>query len=152
MTPDGVGEVIDFMPIEDPRSASERHRLVRAVRCVRGQIRFVLECSPRFDYGRQSHDLEVTEEGAVFRTPELQLTLHGPAGLERDGDDVHATMTLQAGQVDGVVLESAADTGPVTWRLLSCWRCSTRPRCSGGGGWPARPTAAVGERWSTVRP
>ena len=112
LTPDGVGEVIDFMPVDDPRNASDRHRLVRAVRCVRGQIRFVLECSPRFDYGRQAHDLEVTEEGAVFRTPELQLTLHGPAGLERDGDDVRATMTLQAGQVDGVVLESGAETGP----------------------------------------
>ncbi|MDF2968556.1 MAG: hypothetical protein K0Q93_2334 [Nocardioidaceae bacterium] len=112
MTPDGVGEVIDFMPIQDPRNASDRHRLVRAVRCVRGQMRFVLECSPRFDYGRQRHDLEVTEEGAVFRTPELQLTLHGPAGLERDGDDVRATMTLEAGDVDGVVLEAAADTTP----------------------------------------
>jgi GH15 family glucan-1,4-alpha-glucosidase len=113
MTPDGVGEVIDFMPVDDPQQASDRHRLVRAVRCVRGQIRLVLDCAPRFDYGRQAHDLEVTDQGAVFRTPALQLTLHGPAGgLERRSDDVHATMTLQAGQVDGVMLESAAQGPP----------------------------------------
>jgi GH15 family glucan-1,4-alpha-glucosidase len=111
MTPDGVGEVIDFMPVDDPHRASDRHRLVRVVRCVRGQMRFVLDCAPRFDYGRQAHDLETTEHGAVFRTPALQLTLHGLDGLERRGDDVRATMTLQAGQVQGVVLESAA-TGP----------------------------------------
>jgi GH15 family glucan-1,4-alpha-glucosidase len=112
MTSDGVGEVIDFMPVHDPHRASDRHRLVRAVRCVRGVVRFVLECAPRFDYGRQAHDLEVTEQGAVFRTPGLQLTLHGPGtGLQRHGDDVRATIELRAGQVDGVMLESAA-TGP----------------------------------------
>jgi len=113
MTADGVGEVIDFMPVDDTR-ASDRHRLVRAVRCVRGQMRFVLECAPRFDYGRQPHDLELTGDGAVFRTPALQLTLHGPAGLERTGDDVRATITLQAGQLAGVVLESAAKGPPRT--------------------------------------
>ena len=112
MTADGVGEVVDFMPVESPREASDRHMLVRIVRCVRGQMRFVLECEPRFDYGREAHDLELTDQGAVFRTPTLQLTLHGPAHLERHGDDVHATMTLQAGEIDGVVLESAAGTAP----------------------------------------
>src|SRR6266498_1495804 len=51
MTPAGVGEVVDFMPIKDPERATDRHRLVRVARCVRGQIRFMLECAPRFDYG-----------------------------------------------------------------------------------------------------
>ena len=83
MTPDGVGEVIDFMPVDDPQRASDRHRLVRVVRCVRGQMRFVFECAPRFDYGRQPHELELTDDGAVFRTPTLQLTLHG-AGQRGD--------------------------------------------------------------------
>ena len=96
MTNDGVGEVIDFMPVEDSRTASDRHRLVRVLRCVRGRMRFVVDCAPRFDYGRQAHQLEMTEHGAVFRGPGLELTLHGPAGdLERSGDDVHATITLQ---------------------------------------------------------
>jgi hypothetical protein len=75
-------------------------------------MRFLLDCAPRFDYGRQAHDLELGEQGAIFRTPALQLTLHGPAGLERQGDDVRATIDLQAGQVDGVMLESATDGPP----------------------------------------
>jgi GH15 family glucan-1,4-alpha-glucosidase len=112
MTSDGVGEVIDFMPVEDSHRASDRHRLVRLLRCVRGRMRFVVDCAPRFDYGRQAHQLEVTEQGAVFRGPGLELTLHGPADLERSGDDVHATITLQAGQADGLVLESAAEGPP----------------------------------------
>jgi GH15 family glucan-1,4-alpha-glucosidase len=103
MTPGGVGEVIDFMPVEDPQQASDRHRLVRAVRCVRGQLRFELECAPRFDYGRQSHDLELTEEGAVFRTPGLQLTLHGggAGAMQRHGNDVRGELTVRAGQTGG---------------------------------------------------
>jgi GH15 family glucan-1,4-alpha-glucosidase len=116
MTPGGVGEVLDFMPVDDPHRASDRHRLVRAVRCVRGQLRFVFECAPRFDYGRQAHELELTDAGAVFHTPSLQLTLHGggAGALRRDGDDVRGELTLQAGQVGGVMLESAAADPPRT--------------------------------------
>jgi GH15 family glucan-1,4-alpha-glucosidase len=112
MTAGGVGEVIDFMPVSDPHRATDRHRLVRAVRCVRGLMRFTLDCAPRFDYGRQAHELELTPEGAVFHAPSLRLTLHGPAALERHGDDVRATITLRAGQVDGVILESATEDAP----------------------------------------
>ncbi len=41
MTPDGVGEVHDFMPVE-PGAATGRHRLVRQLRVVRGTMRFVM--------------------------------------------------------------------------------------------------------------
>ena len=80
------------MPVDDPQRASDRHRLVRVVRCVRGQIRFELECAPRFDYGRQAHELELTDDGAVFHTPTLQLTLHGAGqrAMQRHGNDVPA--------------------------------------------------------------
>jgi GH15 family glucan-1,4-alpha-glucosidase len=116
MTPGGVGEVIDFMPVEDPQQASDRHRLVRVVRCVRGQLRFVFECAPRFDYGRQEHQLELTDEGAVFSTPTLQLTLHGggAGAMQRHGNDVRGALTVRAGQTGGVMLESAADGPPRT--------------------------------------
>jgi GH15 family glucan-1,4-alpha-glucosidase len=114
MTPDGVGEVIDFMPVEDPQRASDRHRLVRVVRCVRGEMRFVFECAPRFDYGRQAHELELTDEGAVFHTPTLQLTLHGAGqrAMQRDGNDLRGALTVRAGQAGGLILESAAQGPP----------------------------------------
>jgi GH15 family glucan-1,4-alpha-glucosidase len=116
LTPGGVGEVVDFMPVPDTRQATDRHRLVRLVRCVRGELRLVVECAPRFDYGRQPHELEVTSQGAVFRTPTLRLTLHGggAGALQRHGDDVRGALTVRAGQAGGVMLESAADGPPRT--------------------------------------
>jgi GH15 family glucan-1,4-alpha-glucosidase len=79
MTPGGVGEVVDFMPVPDESASTDRHRLVRMARVVRGEMRFVFECAPRFDYGRTDHTLEISEDGAVFRTADQQLTLR-PAG------------------------------------------------------------------------
>ena len=113
MAAEGVGEVIDFMPVEEPQRATDRHRLARLVRVVRGQMRFVFECAPRFDYGREDHELELTDDGAVFRTPNLVLTLHGGGqhALERHGNDVRGALTVSAGQAGGVLLESAA-AGP----------------------------------------
>jgi GH15 family glucan-1,4-alpha-glucosidase len=108
LTKGGVGELLDFMPIDHPERATDRHRLVRVVRCVRGEIAFEMECAPRFDYGRQAHTLDLSPEGAVFRSPSLQLTLHGAGygALQRHGEDVRATITVKAGQAGGVILES----------------------------------------------
>ena len=75
MTEAGVGEVVDFMPVAEG-AATDRHRLVRLVRVVRGAMRFVVEIQPRFDYGRKDHETSITEDGAVFASDDLTLTLH----------------------------------------------------------------------------
>ncbi len=58
-TADGVGEVVDFMPVLG-REVTANHRLVRMMRCVRGRMRFEVEVAPRFDYGRRAHRTEGT--------------------------------------------------------------------------------------------
>ncbi len=107
MSEDGVGELVDFMPVTPGGKATDRRRIVRAVRVVRGRMSFVLECDPRFDYGRHPHELEVTEEGASFRTDDLTLTLHA-YGLTptRDGRGVRAVIELGQGELAGVMLET----------------------------------------------
>ena len=115
MTPDGVGEVQDFMPVIEGR-ATDRHRLVRKLRVARGTMRFVVDIQPRFDYGRAKHTIEVSENGAVFRSGTMELTLHTSgrrdpgdpeaANVERVGDGLRATVDMHEGQVAGVVLES----------------------------------------------
>jgi GH15 family glucan-1,4-alpha-glucosidase len=116
MTPDGVGEVHDFMPVTGS-TPTDRHRLVRNIRVVRGVMRFAIEIQPRFDYGRKPHKLDITESGVVFASDGLELTVHGiaPEGaslaesgvsLERVGDGLRWTRTLREGETGGVVLES----------------------------------------------
>jgi GH15 family glucan-1,4-alpha-glucosidase len=111
---EGVAELIDFMPIDNPTVATENHRIIRAVRGVRGQLAFRLDCEPRMDYGRQPHKVSMVNGGAVFSTPQQELTLHAhPAvSLEQSGDDVLADFTVHAGEMRGFVLETASPTGP----------------------------------------
>ena len=108
MTPEGVGEIVDFMPIDAPEHATDRHRLVRIMRVVRGEMEFVLECEPRFDYGRADHEVHAADDGVVFRSGDVQLSLRCTTPLERHGSDVRATWRAHAGDVGGCVLESGA--------------------------------------------
>ncbi|MEU5806675.1 glycoside hydrolase family 15 protein [Streptomyces sp. NPDC047718] len=124
MTEAGAGEVVDFMPLTGT-AVTDRHRLVRMVRCVRGSMTFEVDIAPRFDYGRKPHELHVTENGAVFASEDLSLTVHTLREPDDErlvhsltGDhDLHLTLSLQAGQQRGLVLESAADGPPRQIRL-----------------------------------
>jgi GH15 family glucan-1,4-alpha-glucosidase len=113
MTDAGIGELVDFMPVDDPTSVTENHKIVRLVRCLRGEMPFRLECEPRFDFARRSHKLSLTPEGAVFHADGQDLVLHGAAGVERSGEgDVRLDFTLKAGEVRGFMLETAAREAP----------------------------------------
>ncbi len=117
MTPDGVGEVLDFMPVIEGKP-TDRHRLVRHLRVARGTMKFQLDIQPRFDYGRAKHTIEMHENGAVFRAENgMHLTMHaagqrravaeGGVVIERAGDGLRATLSLREGESGrGVVLES----------------------------------------------
>ncbi|MFE8017924.1 glycoside hydrolase family 15 protein [Streptomyces antibioticus] len=102
MSPDGVGEVVDFMPPDQTRAPTDRHQLFRLVRAVRGTVEFALECRPRFDYGRSEHRLNVDESGARFHAPAMEAFLQATFPLEADGQDVRGTVRLEAGQSAGV--------------------------------------------------
>ncbi|WP_405977521.1 glycoside hydrolase family 15 protein [Streptomyces sp. NBC_00158] len=115
LTPEGVGEVVDFMPVHEPHTATDRHQVVRVMRVVRGTVRFVLECRPRFDYGRATHDL--TCDGATARFDGPGITAHlqalGPVALEADETDVRAAVTLSEGERAAVLLTVCDADGEV---------------------------------------
>ncbi|MFE1881548.1 glycoside hydrolase family 15 protein [Streptomyces diastatochromogenes] len=125
MTEAGAGEVMDFMPVTGT-TVTGRHRLVRLVRCVRGSMTFQVEIAPRFDYGRQAHQLHITRHGAVFAAQDgTELAVHpirepddeelADVLTDRDAD-LHLSLTLQAGQQRGLVLEMGAEGPPAEVR------------------------------------
>jgi GH15 family glucan-1,4-alpha-glucosidase len=117
MTPDGVGEVQDFMPIAG-RVATERHRLVRNIRVVRGTMRFAMEIKPSFNYGRTPHKLDFSEHGAMFHTDDQAMGVYAiaPKGsslrdlnfsIEQAGRSLSWTRTLREGEIGGMILDWA---------------------------------------------
>ena len=67
LTESGVGEVTDFMPIQQATSPTDRHGILRAVHVVTGSLSFEMTCRPAFNYARDSHTVEPVEHGVVFR-------------------------------------------------------------------------------------
>ncbi|GAA4547431.1 glycoside hydrolase family 15 protein [Amycolatopsis samaneae] len=130
MTASGTAEVVDFMPPASRWRATPGRRLIRMVRCVRGRVAFSVDVVPRFDYGRRQHTTCVTEDGALFDSGKCALTLHA---VREPGDPrlahihvleggVYGSVTLDAGQVRGVVLESGAEGQPRTIRVAEVER------------------------------
>jgi GH15 family glucan-1,4-alpha-glucosidase len=106
LMPDGVAEVQDFMPPARDGGAAHRHRMIRRLVAVRGQMTFVLELAPRFDYGRAHHELTLTKHGAVFDSPKLALGLSTEVPLEIvGGRDARARIELRAGETTTFILE-----------------------------------------------
>ena len=69
----GVGELADFMPVEDPSRGKKTHRILRAVR-------FRLECQPAFDYARRPDQVTLEGRGSAGCTTGTTAT---PASATR---------------------------------------------------------------------
>src|SRR5215217_340100 len=144
LTPGGVGEVQDFMPPPRSGEAAHRHRMIRRVLAVRGQMRFVVDVAPRFDYARARHEVALTPHGALFRSPELALSLPTRCPLELvDGGDVRARIELRAGETATFVLDrvepgetpapcSDADVAAEFDATVAFWRRWLRRSCYNG--------------------
>ncbi len=103
----GVGEVSDFMPVED---AGVAHNLVRRAKCVRGEVHFRMRCAPRFDYARATHTVERRGDAEALFVGrsgggELALRLRASVPLRLDGADAVAEFTLHANESAWFVLD-----------------------------------------------
>ncbi len=108
LSPDGVAEISDFMPLGTPDAAQ---RLVRRVKAVRGCIRFRMRCAPRFDYARADHTVREDAGTLVFTSGGQDgsaLRLRGGVALRVEDGAGIAEFNLEAGQSAAFVLEDAA--------------------------------------------
>jgi GH15 family glucan-1,4-alpha-glucosidase len=110
----GVAEVSDFMPVED---AGVPHNLVRRAKSVRGEIRFVMRCDPRFDYARATHTVERRGETEVLfvgraSARELALRLRSSVPMQIADGAATAEFTLRADESAWFVLEVVTSGEP----------------------------------------
>ncbi|WP_406864371.1 glycoside hydrolase family 15 protein [Streptomyces sp. HUAS MG47] len=114
MSPDGVGELIDWMPPIRSAVPSDRHAILRVMRCTRGRVRFTLECRPRFGFGTLPHETALEGRTAAFRAAGICGFLQTNVPLEREGPhDVRGTLELIEGGVAGAAFTVTGPDAPV---------------------------------------
>jgi GH15 family glucan-1,4-alpha-glucosidase len=107
LSPEGVGEVIDFMPVGVKEGDLGYHQLIRKVVVVRGSVTFNLECQPAFNYARDQHETRITKDGAEFLSASSCLHLSTTLPLAVNGNGVTAEFTLHEGESETFVLGQA---------------------------------------------
>ena len=113
LSPDGVAEVVDFMPVFGTAASEQERvecsRIVRRAKCIRGEVRFQMVCEPRFDYARVPHQIKQVSETEVLFLPEgsqvSALRLRTQAPLKREADGIVSDFVLKAGEKALFVLE-----------------------------------------------
>ncbi|OGA95122.1 MAG: glucoamylase [Betaproteobacteria bacterium RIFCSPLOWO2_12_FULL_66_14] len=109
LSPSGVAEITDYMPVGRTPARDGGRQLVRRITAVRGNIPVRMECCPAFNYARNPHRTELTAEGAVFRSPGLELGLATRVPLTRDERGVSADFTLRENESATFVLRQIPD-------------------------------------------
>jgi GH15 family glucan-1,4-alpha-glucosidase len=106
LSAEGVGEITDFMPVEELFSGKE---LIRRVTTVRGKVHYQMRCMPRFNYGKCRHKIEqVTDHEILFISEgedKTKLRLISSVPLKISEEDAVAEFTLTATQIADFILE-----------------------------------------------
>jgi GH15 family glucan-1,4-alpha-glucosidase len=111
LSPGGVSEIQDFMPV-----GGGPQRLIRSLLGVRGVLRFRLEVEPRFGYGLKEPEVTIEATGAVFRDQGDALALGSPLALEATSAGVMAEFELAAGERMTFVLQAGDQAVPLAAR------------------------------------
>ena len=137
MRPEGVGEVIDFMPVQEDRSANSPsviHEIIRVARAIRGAARFRLECAPAFNFARTPHRVARITGGVLFETDADRMVLLGPGPWELEDGKAIAQFTLQPGETaefalryviedeEEAILKAPIDGDRLMNETLAFWR------------------------------
>ena len=95
LSKDGVGEIVDYMPVGVFEDGRGHHQVIRRVRVVRGEMRFRMECLPAFDYAREEHETEIDNGRACFHSSQFSLGLATRIPMEQQDGGAVAEFTLQ---------------------------------------------------------
>jgi GH15 family glucan-1,4-alpha-glucosidase len=111
---------------EERRSRSQRraptdydaeHILLRMVRCVNGEVQLVMDCEPRFEYGRVFGSWSYTEDGyhqgiCECSGTDMSLTLTSDMNLGFEGPKAIARTLIKEGETRFVALSWGLPSPP----------------------------------------
>lgn len=106
LSAEGVGELTDFMPVED---LYEGHVLIRRLTNVRGQAKYKMNCFPKFNYARSGHETSSIDKNTiVFKSKNengITLKLRSTVEINLINDGAEAEFCLLPGETADFILE-----------------------------------------------
>ncbi|MFE6502065.1 glycoside hydrolase family 15 protein [Kitasatospora sp. NPDC057738] len=111
LSTEGVGELVDFMPVKRSDSDVKSHQIVRIAKAVRGSISFRLDCLPAFDFARKGHEITQEGRGAVFHGGDFSIALTSRFPLATVDDGVCVEFTLHEGEEATFLLRQVEGAG-----------------------------------------
>jgi len=120
LSAEGVGEVIDFMPvsrISGGPTEKKARQIVRIARAVRGELPFRFECRPAFNYARTPHQISTRGHAVLFSADHDKLFVGGNGHLRAADDAAVAEFTLAGNATAAFILRyENDDTDPAADR------------------------------------
>jgi GH15 family glucan-1,4-alpha-glucosidase len=107
LSSDGVAEISDFMPTH---TLFHSHVIIRRVKCIRGEVNFRMNCSPRFNYARSSHKVEKGNNEVIFISEgddKTALCLRTSHAVDIKNGDAISEFRLRTDEIATFILEEA---------------------------------------------
>lgn len=107
VTPEGVAQVLDFMPIRQGKNSA----VIRIVTGIEGTVAMRSTLSARFDYGTVSPWYTDEKDGAIIGRvgPDL-VVLRAEVPMTREGETITAAFTVKTGQRFAFTLQHDGST------------------------------------------
>jgi GH15 family glucan-1,4-alpha-glucosidase len=125
---DGIAEVTDYMPLEEGDDKTIC-AIVRRIKTIRGKVNYTINCAPRFDYAKASHEIEKNGKQeltfSAVNDGNTVVRLIADFPLKFKGNDGYAEFSLAQGEESWVVLESAEKTEARQLRNIDFYKSST---------------------------
>lgn len=109
LSSEGVGEITDFMPVEN---SGFSNTLIRRITNIRGDVKYRMLCAPAFDYGRARHNAELKGRDIIFTSrgsDALVIRLRSSTDLRVSEGSGEAEFTLKTGESADFILEMVSE-------------------------------------------
>ncbi len=103
---EGVAQVVDFMPVRTRLAGDADHVLIRRITGIRGNLHMKIECSPKFNYGRDEHYTVFVDENVRFISPDISLEYWSTVPPEIVDDSVKVDFEIHEGHTEYIVIDA----------------------------------------------
>jgi len=141
---DGIAELTDYMPVKgmDENSICA---IVRRIKTIRGHVTYKINCAPRFDYGKATHEIEKNAKNDLRFTAindgDTMVRLIADFPLKFTEQDGHAEITIKEGEEHWIVLESVKKGETDNLRDIEFYKnCTYQETVEYWKGWSSKST------------